>query len=179
MAAASVLAVVVVSTFPAGQTQTAQSQAVTVNLDLSKTSPPTSKYEFGMFIEHIGPLIYRSLWSEMLDDRKLYFPISSKEAKGQQGGGFPGRQLRKWRPAGPDEAVVMDRENPFVGDQSPRIQLAPSTPHGIEQSGLAPVKGKKYVGRIYLRGTRSSKVEVSLIWEVARAIVRSFPLHTF
>ena len=33
-----------------------------------------------MFIEHIGPLIYRSLWSEMLDDRKFYFPITSKES---------------------------------------------------------------------------------------------------
>ena len=32
-----------------------------------------------MFIEHIRTLIYRSLWSEMLDDRKFYFPISSTE----------------------------------------------------------------------------------------------------
>ena len=31
-----------------------------------QTAAPTSKYQFGMFIEHIGPLIYRSLWSEML-----------------------------------------------------------------------------------------------------------------
>jgi alpha-N-arabinofuranosidase len=119
-----------------------------------------------MFIEHIGPLIYRSLWSEMLDDRKFYFPIASKEpdAQARQGGGFPGRQLRKWHPVGPDEIVVMDKSNPFVGDQSPRIQLDASTPHGIEHSGLALVKGKKYVGRVYLRGTPGSKVKVSLIW---------------
>ena len=160
------LLVIVFFMIPAAQAQTAQPQTVKVNVDVSKTSAPVSKYELGMFIEHIGPLIYRSLWSEMLDDRKFYFPITSKEpeAQGRRGGGFPGRQLRKWRPVGPDEAIVMDKQNPFVGDQSPRIQLDASTPHGIEQSGLALVKGKKYVGRIYVRGTPSAKVKVSLIW---------------
>jgi len=48
-------------------------------IDATKVSEPISKYEYGMFIEHIGSLIYRSLWSEMLDDRKFYYPISSKE----------------------------------------------------------------------------------------------------
>lgn len=160
------LAAVVVSIFPVAQTQTAQPQTVSVDINASKTGTPTSKYEFGMFIEHIGPLIYRSLWSEMLDDRKFYFPISSREpeAQARQGGGFPGRQLRKWRPIGPDEALVMDKENPFVGDQSPRILLDSSTPHGIEQSGLALVKGKHYAGRIFLRGTPNAKVKVTLIW---------------
>jgi alpha-N-arabinofuranosidase len=161
-----VLFVMAFLTVSAAQTQSAQTQTVTVNIDASKTGTPTSKYEFGMFIEHIGPLIYRSLWSEMLDDRKFYFPITSKEPEpqAQQGGGFPGRQLRKWHALGPDDVVVMDKENPFVGDQSPRIQLAPSIAHGIQQSGLALVNGKRYVGRIYLRGTPGSKIKVSLIW---------------
>lgn|SRR5579871_925847 len=138
-----------------------------VTIDTGHTAEPVSKYEFGMFIEHIGPLIYRSLWSEMLDDRKFYFPISSKKpttAVRRQGGG-PGRMsLRKWLPVGPDEAVVMDKELPFVGDQSPRIELNASVPHGIRQSGLALVKGRKYTGRIYLRGTPGAQVKASLIW---------------
>ena len=153
--------------FAQGQTsegKTGQAKPVAVNIDVSKTAPATSKYEFGMFIEHIGTLIYRSLWSEMLDDRKFYFPISSKEPQTQGRPGFPGMQLRKWRPVGPDEVVVMDEENSFVGDHSPRIQLDPSMPHGIQQSGLALVKGKKYVGRIYLRGAPGAKVKVTLIW---------------
>jgi alpha-N-arabinofuranosidase len=58
----------------------------------------------------------------------------------------------------------MDKEQPFVGDQSPRIELDASTPHGIRQSGVALVKGKKYTGRIYLRATPGSDVKVSLIW---------------
>ena len=131
-----------------------------VTIDTQQTAEPVSKYEFGMFIEHIGPLIYRSLWSEMLDDRKFYFPITSKETAAPaeaQGGSRRNNQLRKWRPVGPDENVVMDKDHPFVGDQSPRIELDAATPHGIRQSGLALVKGKKYTGRIYLRGTPGSQ----------------------
>lgn len=158
------LLVIVFFMIPAAQAQTAQPQTIKVNVDVSKTSAPVSKYEFGMFIEHIGPLIYRSLWSEMLDDRKFYFPITSKQETPARRGGFPGMQPRRWQPVGPDEMVVMDKDHPFVGDQSPRIQLDASTTHGIEQSGLALVKGKKYVGRIYVRGTPAAKVKVSLIW---------------
>jgi hypothetical protein len=32
-----------------------------------------------MFIERIGKTMYGPLWAEVLDDRKFYFPISSKE----------------------------------------------------------------------------------------------------
>ena len=136
-------------------------------VDTRQTAEPVSKYEFGMFIEHLRTLIYRSLWAEMLDDRKFYFPISSKEPETptRQGSGpFRGMQLRKWRPVGPDEVVTMDKDQPFVGEQSPRIELDSATPHGIRQSGIALVKGKKYTGRIYLRGTPGSKVRSALIW---------------
>lgn len=139
-----------------------------VAVNTQQTGEPVSEYEFGMFIEHLRTLIYRILWSEMLDDRKFYFPISSKEPETpaqQQGGPFRNMQLRKWRPVGPDTVVVMDKDQPFVGDQSPRIELDSSTPQGIRQLGLALVKGKKYTGRIYLRGTPGSKVKVSLIWD--------------
>jgi alpha-L-arabinofuranosidase len=60
--------------------------------------------------------------------------------------------------------VVMDKNQPFVGEQSPRIALDGSTRHGIQQTGLSLVKGKNYVGRIYLRGTPGAKVKASLIW---------------
>jgi alpha-L-arabinofuranosidase len=151
----------------AADQQTAQQPAVplTVTIDTRQTARPISKYEFGMFIEHIGPLIYRSLWSEMLDDRKFYFPITAKkpEVQGRQAG-FPGRQLRKWRPVGPDGAVTMDKDQPFVGEQSPRISLNGSTPRGIRQSALSVVKDKQYVGHIWLKGTPGSTVKVALIW---------------
>ncbi|HET7103136.1 MAG TPA: alpha-N-arabinofuranosidase, partial [Terracidiphilus sp.] len=146
---------------------TAGPREIVATINAQHTLEPLSKYEFGMFIEHIGPLIYRSLWSEMLDDRKFYFPITSMEsgsAGRQPSGGPRGMELRKWRPVGPGAAVTMDKDHPFVGDQSPRIELDRSTAHGIRQSGLALVKGKQYVGRIWLRSTPGSKVHVSLIW---------------
>ena len=139
-------------------------QPIAASIDVRQTSEPVSKYEFGMFIEHIGALIYRSLWSEMLDDRKFYFPINSQPEKSSGRPGFPGMQLRKWRPVGPDSAVTMDQEHPFVGDHSLRIDLDSSTPHGIRQLGLALVMGKKYIGRVWLRGTPGAKVKISLIW---------------
>ena len=137
-----------------------------VNVDARQTADPISKYIFGSFIEHIGNTIYRSMWAELLDDRKFYFPISSKDPQPSgQPQSNPGRtQLHKWRPLGPDEAVVMDSEHPFVGDHSPRIALESATPHGIRQSSLSLVSGKEYTGRIYLRGTPGAKVTVSLIW---------------
>lgn len=149
------------------QAQSAAPAQIEATVDIQQTAEPVSKYEFGMFIEHIGPLIYRSLWSEMLDDRKFYFPITSKKPEppaGEQQARARRNALRRWVPVGPDEVVTMDKEQPFVGDQSPRIALDASTPHGIQQTGIALVKGERYVGRIYLRGTPGAKVRVSLIW---------------
>ena len=151
----------------AQNTQSAVAKHIVVNINAQNTGRPTSKYEFGMFIEHLGPLVFRSLWSEMLDDRKFYFPITAPKPEGaghHRRGGFPGIGLRKWRPVGPENVVTMDAKEPFVGAQSPRVELDASTPHGIQQTGLSLVKGKRYVGHIWLRGTPGSTVKVALVW---------------
>lgn len=142
-------------------------QELKVTIDAQQTAQPVSPYEYGMFIEHIGTLIYRSLWSEMLDDRKFYFPIKPEEpqtAAPAQGGPFRNMQLRKWHPVGPADSVVMDKNQAFVGEQSPRIELNASTPHGIRQSGFGLGKGKKYAGHIWLRATPGAKLTAALIW---------------
>jgi len=167
------IALLVVAALWVGSAAVAQQAApatpkqLVVNIDASQTGEPVSKYEFGMFIEHIGPLIYRSLWSEMLDDRKFYFPITAAGPVvpgRRRRGGFPGMQLRKWRPVGPGDAVTMDKDQPFVGEQSPRVSLDGATPHGFRQSGLSVVNGKRYVGYIWLKGTPGSTVKVALTW---------------
>src|SRR5271157_2060866 len=120
------MAVLAVPSLANAQAATSPSAGTIVaTIDTNKVGEPISKYEFGMFIEHIGTLIYRSLWSEMIDDRKFYFPISSKEpeAPPRPQGGPSRSMLRKWRPVGPDDVVVMGRDQPFVGDRSTRIQL--------------------------------------------------------
>ncbi len=141
-------------------------KSLSVTVDTQKTADPVSKYVFGSFIEHIGTLIYRSMWSELIDDRKFYFPISSTDpdVPQSQSGNPMRQQLHKWRPVGPDSAVAMDTQQPFVGSHSPKISLDSSTPHGLRQAGFSLVKGKRYTGRIYLRGSAGTKVNVSLIW---------------
>ena len=91
----------------------------------------------------------------MIDDRKFYFPISSKDAPQPVGNAARATRmaLNKWRPVGPDDVVMMDKDRPFVGEQSPSIKLDSSTPHGIKQTGLTLISGKQYTGRVYLRGT--------------------------
>ena len=140
--------------------------AITASIDASQIGAPVSKYLYGQFIEHIGGTMYGSLWAEMLDDRKFYFPIIAKkpDASAQPHDGPFSMKVRDWHPVGPEDAVVMDKDHPFVGDQSPRIKLDSATPHGIQQAGLALIKDKKYTGRIYLRGTPGSRIKVSLIW---------------
>ena len=148
------------------QTAPAVPDQLTVTIDTQQTAPPVSKYLYGQFIEHIGSTMYGSLWAEMLDDRKFYFPITAKKPappSSRAGGAFRMR-LRQWYPVGPEDTVSMDKAAPFVGDQSPLITLDASTPHGIQQEGLALVNGKKYTGRIYLRGTPGTTVMISLIW---------------
>ena len=136
-------------------------------IDATHVKEPVSKYDYGMFIEHIGNLINHSLWSEMLDDRKFYFEINSKPEAEQAGMPTALRQrmrYKKWRPIGPDEFVTMDTAHAFVGEHSPEIKVEAGTAHGIEQAGLAVRKGKTYVGRVFLMGTPGAKVTISLVW---------------
>ena len=101
-----------------------------VSLDASHRSAPVTKYEYGMFIEPIGNLVARTLWAEMLDDRKFYFPVIA-QSKDQQPPatveGRPGATYRKWRPVGADDAVKMDAADPFVGKQSPTVTVSPTS----------------------------------------------------
>jgi len=167
LAVATLLVAGTVEPGSAQQNATNALKELKVKIDLQQTAQPVSPYEYGMFIEHIGALIYRSLWSEMLDDRKFYFPIKPEEPQAPepaQGGPFRNMQLRKWHPIGPAEAIVMDKDRPFVGEQSPRIELDASAPHGIRQSGFSLVNGKKYTGHIWLRATPGVKVNLALAW---------------
>ncbi len=164
------------STISASQEPAARVQIAAV-VDATQVAAPVSKYIYGGFIEHGGTLMYRSLWTELIDDRKFYNAINSKEEPPAPQPARPFRMgLRKWRPVGPDDAVRLDTDSPFVGDHSPRIALDPVTPHGIRQAGLTLVKGKHYTGRIYLRATPGTKVKVSLIWGPGASGRQTIPL---
>src|SRR6476659_8269293 len=75
----------------------AQTATPVANINAAKSGPPISPYVYGQFLEHAGDIIYRGLWSEMLDDRKFYFPVMPKppeetNAPARGAGGFSGRR---------------------------------------------------------------------------------------
>jgi alpha-N-arabinofuranosidase len=148
-------------------------QPVTATMDASKTGPPISPYLYGQFLEHIGGLIYGSLWSEMLDDRKFYYAVAPAPSSGDNAGqgafGFgPGRRRGvgpgRWNPIGPVDSVIMDTINPFVGDHTPLVILASSEPRGIRQTRVNFTQGVTYNGRIELAGDSSARVSINIIW---------------
>ena len=153
----------------------AQGSTPVANIDAAKSGPPISPYVYGQFIEHAGNLIYTTLWGEMLDDRKFYYAVQPKPAEdpdaSQRGpGGFGGGRRRgagpgRWNPTGPVDSVVMDTNQPFVGDHTPLIKLAGSEPRGIRQTGLNFVEGVAYNGRIQLAGDASAKIFVRIVWD--------------
>ena len=163
------------------QTSNTTENLIAVTVDAGKTRPPISPYLYGQFIEHIGDLVNRSVWAEMVDDRKFYYPITSQPAappRPQNQSGPPrGRQPNRWLPIGPDSAVVMDREHPYVGDHTPRIDMAGGDPRGIQQAGLVLRKGKAYSGRIVLQGEPAARVSISLIWGPGAGERRTVAIH--
>jgi len=138
----------------------------TITIDAGKTSEPVNPYIYGQFIEHLGRCIYGGIWAEMLEDRKFYYPVPAdgpiwKEHKGA--GVLAGSP---WEVIGPKDAVKMIREDSYVGEHTPEIQLpGDGTACGIFQAGLGLVKGKEYTGRILFAGDpHAGGLDISLIW---------------
>lgn len=146
---------------------------IVATIDAGKTAAPISPYIYGQFIEHIGDLVNRSIWAEMVDDRKFYHPIVSNPGEQRP---VRGRRSNRWTPIGPDASIVMDREHPYVGDQTPVIQLAGTEERGVRQGGLALRKGKAYTGRIVLAATPGAKIIVRLGWGPGPADGQTLPI---
>jgi len=141
--------------------------AIAAQIDLDQQSEAISPYEYGMFIEPIGGLVARSLWAEMLDDRKFYFPVvdAAHDPKlPASAEGRPAMALRKWRPIGDTGAVTMPTDNPYVGQQDVEVALDADQLRGFGQSGLGVAKGRAYTGHIVIRGTPGARVSATLAW---------------
>ena len=130
-----------------------------VAIDASKSGEPVTPLIFGGYME---PATTR-VWAEMLTDRKFANPITS--AVPVPSNSFFRRFFGEpFKPVGPADAIEMDSARPFVGKHSPRVKLAGSASRGIQQSKLRLGRGKSYVGRVYLAGDSSARVEVRLVW---------------
>lgn len=145
----------------------------TAIIDTAKESALVSPYIYGQFLEHIGDMMYRALWAELLEDRKFYFPVMEappeEPGTGARTEGGAVRRRRgvgpgRWNPVGPPDSVVMDTNGPFVGEHSPLVRLAGEQPCGIRQKGVKLIKGAEYLGRIHLAGTPDANVFVAVKW---------------
>jgi alpha-N-arabinofuranosidase len=157
------------------------SQTVTASIDATKAGSPISPYIYGQFIEHGGNIIYGGLWSEMLEDRKFYYPVMLKPAEepnpSPRGGpGFGGRRRGvgpgRWNPIGPVDSATMDTHSPFAGDHSPLIKLDGNEPRGIRQTGVNFTKGETYKGRIQLAGDPKAKIAINIVWGTGNDVTR-------
>jgi alpha-L-arabinofuranosidase len=153
------------------------SMAATVTVDASKTGAPISKYIYGQFIEHLGRCIYGGIWSEMLEDRKFFYPVNGEAPawemfkpgnRSYDGEGHPYELLVRspWTILGPKQGVRMNTAEAYVGQHTPEIALpGRGVPAGISQERLALVEGRQYTGRVILAGAATAgPVEVSLVW---------------
>ena len=162
---------------------TAHAGADEVTIDASKTGEPISPYIYGQFIEHLGRCIYGGIWSEMLEDRKFFFPIDGEKPgwdkhegkkNSYEGEGVPYEIIvaSPWQPFGPKGAVSLDKKNPYVGEHTPVIALdvtdswasIDAETRGIYHPRLGFVKGKGYTGYIVLKAAPGvKKVDVAIV----------------
>ena len=163
------LACLLLATLPAA--------SATVTVDASKSGAPISKYIYGQFIEHLGRCIYGGIWSEMLEDRKFFYPVNGEAPawemykpgdRSYDGEGHPYELLVRspWMIVGPKQSVRMDTAHAYAGKQAPEIALpGKGTLTGLQQERLGLVAGREYTGRVVLSGEPSAgPVEVSLVW---------------
>jgi alpha-N-arabinofuranosidase len=150
---------------------TGQTRVVSATIDTAKTGAPISKYIYGQFLEHGGDIVNTGVWSEMLVDRKFFYPVAASApvpppVMGNAAGNprFHRTPTRWWAPIGGDDVVAMDTNAPYTGDQTPLVKLDPREPHGIKQSGITVRKGNAYSGRVVLAGSAGGVVKVTLIW---------------
>ncbi|HUW20226.1 MAG TPA: alpha-L-arabinofuranosidase C-terminal domain-containing protein [Sedimentisphaerales bacterium] len=150
----------------AAETEGGPAHKATLMIEAGKTGEPVSKYIYGQFIEHLGRCIYGGIWAEMLEDRKFYYPMPAEGPIWQEHKGTDVLAASPWQVIGEKDAVKMVRENSYVGEHTPQIELrGDGTCCGIFQDRLGLVKGKRYTGRIVIEGSpKAAPIEVSLVW---------------
>ena len=146
--------------------------SIELKLDTAKTGAPISPYIYGQFVEHLGRCIYGGIWSQMLEDRKFYFPITADYSpyRDLTNSAFPVVGASPWQILGPSGGVAMVKEDVFVGSHAPRINAGA----GIRQRDLALAAGKSYEGYVWAKPLGgSAEIDVALVWgegEAERAV---------
>ena len=115
-----------------------------VTIDVTKTRDPISKYIYGQFIEHLGRCIYGGIWAEILEDRKIYYPIEGKPAYEHMKEGYDRLVASPW--TFPHAAPTKQVQDEFRDQPVIRLEGI------IYQSGLSTVAGRNYTFRVTYKG---------------------------
>ena len=156
----AVLALQVGFTIASAAKEAAPQPKIEATVHLDQEGEHIHPFVHGMFTELLGNMFENGIWAEMLSDRKFFYPVDNSETLNPRNSR---RHQLRWRPIGPESSVQMDKENAYVGKQSPLISLA-SGRAGIRQAGLWLENGRGYTGRVVLRAEGNVKVSVSLVW---------------
>jgi alpha-N-arabinofuranosidase len=171
-----ILKVALTALFACGFAHAAVAQQVTMTVDAAKTGAPISPYMYGFFTELHEANNEGGFWAEMLGDRKFFNPVNSEKDREPSPGRRRAVRAPRFRPLGPDEFVVMDRQKAYVGEHSPMVKLEAATPHGIQEAGLGLRNGRKYTGRVVLAADPGAEVTVSLVWGPDPADRQTIPI---
>ncbi len=121
-----------------------------VTIDASVEREPIHPFVYGQFIEHLGRCIYGGIWAEMLEDRKFFHA--------------PGEEGSPWSVMGA-EGLTMDRESPYVGEQTPVLRASSGSRVWLSHDGLGLVADARYEGYMVVAGDPSAApVTVVLEW---------------
>jgi hypothetical protein len=105
-----------------------QARVVNATIDTSKTGAPISKNIYGQFLEHGGDIVNTGVWSEMLVDRKFFYPVAAgaptpPPVMGNAAGNPRSRRTptRWWAPVGGEDVVRrLNVSKDWVWDHSSR-----------------------------------------------------------
>jgi alpha-N-arabinofuranosidase len=142
-----------------GQSAGYSDTAINVNIDAGSKGPEISRLIYGQFIELLFNYFEGGLWSEMLGDRKFFYPVNSNDKIQPVN---TRNYLGRWKPLGSDEFVRMDSTDAYTGEHSVKVLLEKNKDRGIVQAGLVLQPGKAYTGYIIIKAIPGTIVNVSL-----------------
>jgi len=123
-------------------------------VDATTQGAPISPYIYGQFTEHLGRCIYGGIWAEMLQDRKFY----------------DAPNVYPWELIG-DAQFEQAKEGAFVGEASPKWVSENDWSFGVEQDGIAFVRGKKYVGYVWAKKSDAQRLAVRILFDAGKRFV--------
>lgn len=131
-----------------------------VTLAPGRTREPISPYIYGQFIEQMGRCVNGGgIWSELIEDRKFYYPIEKGEHLAADGKPFKAKS--PWSVIG-DARVRQSTDMPFVGRWSPAVEV--ETEGGVRQEHVGFRSNVDTVGYIWLDGAPGQPVDVRIQW---------------